>query len=97
MRQGGERGLLVLACLSFNESGPLVFLNGNEKLRNFCVMMKENLLKHADETSSTSWLFQLHKCPSHVSENARSYFQMYNVTTLNWLSSSSDINYIENL
>jgi len=90
---GGK--LMIWGCISYNEVGNLVFINGTMDSGKYINLLANNLKDSANKMGLDDFVFQQDGAPCHTSKATRSFLDKELIVLLEWAAQSPDLNPIE--
>lgn len=96
-RQYGGGSVMVWAAFGFNGFTDIIFVDGNLDSSKYQNLLGIHLLPNGPIIGGDKWIFQQDLAKCHDSRATKMWFKENNVTVLDWVSRSPDLNPMENV
>jgi transposase len=99
MHSGGK-SVMFWGCFSKHGTGPPVSLLGNQDAKEYCTVLKENLIpeiKLAKRTIPGEWQVMQDNAPIHSAKETMAFIERHRLDFIEWPPYSPDLNPIENI
>ncbi|GBM14789.1 Transposable element Tc3 transposase [Araneus ventricosus] len=88
---------MVWAAFGFNGQVGLAFLDGRQNSPKYIETLENHLMPFAENVGGRNWEYQHDNAPTHTSSARKNYLNSKNITVLERLPVSPDLNPIENM
>ena len=96
-RQMGRGGVMVWGMIFANGNIWLEWLKGRQNSKSYKQLLDEKALPRIRREMGNDFVLQQDNCSIHVSKLMKEWMAKVNMTTLEWLARSPDLNLIENV
>ena len=96
-RQSGGGSIMLWGSISYNGALSLIKISGHQNAIKYFELLDQELGVMNDKLGDGSWIFQQDNAPIHTAKIVKEWFTNKNVTVLQWLAKSPDLNIIENV
>ncbi|GBN06503.1 Transposable element Tc3 transposase [Araneus ventricosus] len=96
-RQSGGGSVMVWAAFGLKGQVGLAFIDGRQNSPKCIETLENHLMQFAGNIGGRNWKYQYDNAPSHTSSATKNCLNSKNVTVLEWLPMSPDLNPFENV